>query len=198
MPVCAHPRAPPSLVDSHYKLVLAAHALKLRVRDDPGRFVLLRVALHLCEYVLRLRLRLVNLPLPLALRLLLQNVLILLLQLEQIRHLEHVLKAAVVAQAVVQAHQGVLVLVRRVVNWIDQLPLHLFVDLLYPVPHYAFEGADVVVRGESSQLDSEILGLDYRLRNLVVGLELHRPQVLEQEKKQEGDPNVNTDHNKGD
>lgn len=66
--VCANPRAPSSLIDSHYKLLLAAHALKLCICDDSSRFVSLRVLFHLCQYVLRLSLCGVNLLLPLILR----------------------------------------------------------------------------------------------------------------------------------
>ena len=49
-----------------------------------------------------------------------------------------------------------------------------------------------------SKLHSEILGLDDRLGDLEVRLQLHCSQVLKQEEKQEGDSDIKEDDDEGD
>lgn len=184
---------PSSFLNGLKELISTVHALELGISDHTTRFVILSISFHFFKYLLGLDLRIIDLLLVLLLviRFLSDHCFELLLDLEQIRHLQHKAHSSIVTQTVVHAHYRVLVHVLLYsTRLIDLFLAVFFVNILYLIPHIGFQGSHIVMWRKILYSYCEILSLNHGFSDFLIGFKLHCAQILEEEKHKEGSRDI--------
>ncbi len=123
----------------------------------------------------------------------------LLLDFEQVRHLQHKPHPSIVTEPIVHAHQCVLVHVLLYsTSLIDFFLGVFFVDVFDVVPHIGLEGSDIVMSRQVFNGDGEILSLNYCFSDFRIGFQLHCSQILKQEKHDKRGGYISYDNHKCD
>lgn len=163
---------PACIFDRLKEFISSIHTLKLSIGYHTPRFVLLSISFHVFKYLLGLKLGLINLFLVLLLILgfLSDHSFELLLNLEQVSHLQHKAHPPVVTQPVVHAHQRVLVhVLLNSTRLVDFFLCVLIVHVFYVVPHISLKGSYVIVIRQIFNGHCEILCLYNGFSDFLIG-----------------------------